>query len=159
MKPLKLSLFQLTTNQPIHKTNKQLFINITQPLTSPTNKKKLLNTITQHNPLIKNTLTTIIKQNNFITSLPNNKKKQNSNKNNQNISSTNIPTQITYNPTIISNLIKHNQTSIKKLKHTIQTKSKPNIFNFILKNLQQLKKILFDPQNLNIITTTITTSS
>ena len=54
-------------------------------------------------------------------------------------------------PTIVSDLIKQSQTSIEALKRNIQTKSGLDLFDFILEDLQELKKILFDPQSLAVI--------
>ncbi|GAA0371069.1 phosphoenolpyruvate synthase/pyruvate phosphate dikinase [Bacillus horti] len=59
--------------------------------------------------------------------------------------------QIDHDPTIISDLIKSSQTSIEELKHNIQTKSRSDLFDFILEDIQQLTKILFDPQSLGVI--------
>ncbi|MEC1288242.1 phosphoenolpyruvate synthase, partial [Bacillus paralicheniformis] len=50
-------------------------------------------------------------------------------------------------PTIVSDLMKRNQTSIEKLKQNIQAKSGSDLFDFILEDIQQLKKIVFDPQS------------
>lgn len=52
--------------------------------------------------------------------------------------------QIENDPTIVSNLITGSQTSIEELKHKIQTKSGSDLFNFILEDIQELKKILFN---------------
>ena len=54
--------------------------------------------------------------------------------------------QIDTNPTIVSDLIKSSQTSIVELKQTIQTKSGTDLIDFILEDIRQLKKILFDPK-------------
>ncbi|MDD4569139.1 MAG: hypothetical protein PHE70_03310 [Tepidanaerobacteraceae bacterium] len=54
-------------------------------------------------------------------------------------------------PTIVSDLIKRGQTSIEELKQNIQTKSGTDLLDFILEDIQQLKKILFDPQSSDVI--------
>ncbi len=56
-------------------------------------------------------------------------------------------------------MIKRSQTSIEELKHNIQTKSGPDLFDFILEDIQQLKKILFDPQSSDVITAAMNASS
>ena len=60
-------------------------------------------------------------------------------------------TQIENDPAIVSDLIKSSQTSIEELKQNIQTKSGSDLFDFILEDIQQLKKILFDPQSFGVI--------
>ena len=67
--------------------------------------------------------------------------------------------QIENDPTIVSDLIKSSQTSIEELKQNIQTKSGSDLFDFILEDIQQLKKILFDPQSLGVIMAAMDASS
>lgn len=68
-------------------------------------------------------------------------------------------TQIENDPTIVSDLIKNSQTSIEELQQDIQTKSGLDLFDFILEDLQQLKKILFDPQSHRVIMAAIDASA
>ncbi len=68
-------------------------------------------------------------------------------------------TQIENDPAIVSDLIKSSQTSIEELKQNIQTKSGSDLFDFILEDIQQLKKILFDPQSFGVIMTAMNASS
>jgi rifampicin phosphotransferase len=113
-----------------------------------------LDTLGQSDPLIKDALMTIIERGDFIKSLPNDKndkKEQNPGKSNKGMSSAGFQEQIENNPTIVSDLIKRSQTSIEELKHNIQTKSGSDLFDFILEDIQQLKKNLFDPQSMAVI--------
>ncbi len=73
--------------------------------------------------------------------------------------SLNFHTQIEYDPTIVSDLIKSSQTSIAALKQDIQTKSGSDLFDFMLEDIQQLKKSLSDPQNMDVIMAAINASS
>lgn len=56
-------------------------------------------------------------------------------------------THIQHDPTIVADLMKSSQKSIEELQQNIQTKSGTDLLDFILEDLQQLKKILFDPQS------------
>jgi pyruvate,water dikinase len=67
--------------------------------------------------------------------------------------------QIENNPSIVSDLIKRCQTSIEELKQNIQTKSGLDLFDFILEDIQELKKILFDPQSSAVFMAAINASS
>ncbi|MEW9672760.1 phosphoenolpyruvate synthase [Ammoniphilus sp. 3BR4] len=158
MKPLGLSFFLLTTNAPMRKAGGRLFVDVTHMLASPVSRKTIIDTLGKSDPLIKDALMTIIERGDFIKSLPNDKKEQ-SPGNNKGVSSAGFQAQIENDPTIVSDLIKSSQTSIEELKHNIQTKSGPDLFDFILEDIQQLKKILFDPQNLGVITAAIDASS
>ncbi|MGE7904747.1 phosphoenolpyruvate synthase [Peribacillus sp. NPDC094092] len=147
MKPLGLSFFLLTTNAPMRKAGGRLFVDVTHMLASPDSGKMLLDGMGQHDPLMKDALMTIIERGDFIKFLPNDKKEQSSGKSNKNVSSAGSRAQIENDPTIVSDLIKGSQTSIEELKQNIQTKSGSELFDFILEDIQILKKILFDPQS------------
>ena len=67
--------------------------------------------------------------------------------------------QFENDPTIVSDLIKRTQTSIEELKQNIRTKSGADLFGFILEDIQQLKKILFDPQSTAVFMSAMEASS
>jgi phosphoenolpyruvate synthase/pyruvate phosphate dikinase len=159
MKPLGMSLFQLTAFRPMFKAGGRLFVDITHNLASPVSREILLDAMGQHDPLIKDALMTIIERGDFIKSLPNDKKEQSPSKSNKGMSSSGFQAQIENDPTIVSDLIKSSQTSIEELKQNIQTKSGSDLFDFILEDIQQLKKILFDPQSSGVFMAAIDASS
>ncbi|MBB2478914.1 phosphoenolpyruvate synthase [Bacillus sp. APMAM] len=141
MKPLGLSFWLLTTPAPMRKAGGRLFVDVTQQLASPVMRNNLLNAMGQHDPLMKDALMNIIERN-FIKSLPNDNKVPSPIRGN-----TDKLAQIENNPSIVSELIKRSQTSIEELKQNIQTKSGSELIDFILEDIQELKKILFDPQS------------
>lgn len=159
MKPLGMSLFQLTSFGPRFKAGGRLFVDVTHNLASPVSRKTIIDTLGQSDPLIKDALMTIVERGDFIKSLPNDKKELSPSKSNKGMSSAGFQAQIENNPTIVSDLIKSSQTSIEELKQNIQTKSGSDLFDFILEDIQQLKKILFDPQSLGVIMAAMDASS
>ncbi len=56
-------------------------------------------------------------------------------------------------------MIKRSETSIEELKQNIQTKSGSDVFDFILENIQQVKKSLSDRQSFGVIMTAMNASS
>jgi pyruvate,water dikinase len=159
MKPLGLSLFQLTAFRPMFEAGGRLFVDVTHALASSDSREILLDTMEQHDPLIKDALMTIIERGGFIKPLPNDKKEPSPGKNNKGMSSLGFQAQIENDPAIVSDLIKRSQTSIEELKQNIQTKSGPDLLDFILEDIPQLKKILFDPQSSGVIMTAMNASS
>lgn len=141
LKPLGLSLFELTSFGPRFKAGGRLFVNITQMLASSDGREMLLNTSGQSDPLVKDALTTII-QRDYIKLLPKDKKEESP----QGVLSRSRP-QIPNDPAIVAELIKKSQTSIEELRHNIRMKSGSDVLDFILEDIQELKKILFDPQS------------
>ena len=151
MKPLGMSLFQLTANPPMCKAGGRLFVDLTHNLASPVSRKIILDALGRSDPLIKDALMTIVEREDFIKSLPNGKKVLSLSKSNKGMSWGFLA--------IVPDLIKSSQTSIEELKQNIQTKSGSDLFNFILEDIQQLKKILFNPQSLDVIMVAIYASS
>src|SRR4051812_35720230 len=159
MKPLGMSIYLLTAFGLRFKAGGRLFVDVTQMLASSDTRKTLLHGMGQHDPLTKEALINIIERGDFIKALPNNKQEQSSGKSTKNESSEDSQTQIENNPTIVSDLIKSSQSSIAELKQNIQTKSGSDLFDFILEDIQELRRILFDPQSTAVFTAAINASS
>ena len=159
MKPLGMSIYLLTAFGLRFKAGGRLFVDVTQMLASSDTRKTLLHGMGQHDPLTKDALINIIERGDFIKALPNNKQEQSSGKSTKNESSADSQTQIENNPTIVSDLIKSSQSSIAELKQNIQTKSGSDLFDFILEDIQELRRILFDPQSTAVFTAAINASS
>lgn len=149
MKPLGLSFFLLTTPAPMRKAGGRLFVDVTQHLASPINREMLLNTMGQHDPLMKEALMTVIEREDFIKSLPNDEEKTRPAK--KVPTSLGGPAPIESDPAIVDELIQNSQKSIEELKQNIQTKTGTDLFEFILEDLQELKKILFNPKSSSVI--------
>lgn len=140
IKPLGLSFYLLITPAPMRKAGGRLFVDVAPRLTTRAGREALLNTVGS-DPLTKSALMTVIEQD-FIKLLPNEQTAPLPGS-----SHTDMPAQFENDPTIVSNLIKRSQTSIEQLKQNIQAKSGLDLFDFILEDIEQLKKILFDPQS------------
>ncbi|MDM5186351.1 phosphoenolpyruvate synthase [Bacillus sp. DX4.1] len=159
IKPLGMSLFHLTYDQPLRHAGGRMFIDHTHILASPVSRKILLNAMEQSDPLIKDALMTIVEREDFIKSLPNNKKVRSLSESNKGMSWGSLAQNLQNDPTIVLDLIKSSETSIEELKQNIQTKSGLDLFDFILEDYQQLKKILFDPQSSGVIMAAMDASS
>jgi len=146
LKPLGMSLMELISFGHRFKAGGRLFVDVAQMLASLDSRKMLLNNMGQHDPLLKDALMTIIERD-FIKCLPNDKEEQSDRKSNKSISSAGSEPQMELDPTIVSELIKKSQTSIEGLKQKIQRKSGSDLFDFILEDIEELKRILFDPQS------------
>jgi rifampicin phosphotransferase len=155
MKPLGLSLWQLTAARPMFKAGGRLFVDVTQQLSSPDSRKGLLNAMSQHDPLMKDALSTIIERGDFITS-PDEKKEQGPSVSNKTISP---QAHIENDPSIVSDLIKRSEKTLATLKQNIQTKSGSDLFEFILEDMQESRKSLLDPQNMGVIMAAINAST
>jgi pyruvate,water dikinase len=155
LKPLGMSLMELISFGHRFKAGGRLFVDVTQMLASPDSRKMLLNNMGQHDPLMKDALMTIIERD-FIKCLPNDKEEHSDRKSNK--SEPSVDSQIESNPTMVSDLIKKSEVSIEELKHKIQRKSGADLFDFILGDIEELKKILFDPQSTAVFMAAINAS-
>ncbi|MCM3768451.1 phosphoenolpyruvate synthase [Neobacillus niacini] len=155
IKPLGLSFYLLTTPAPMRKAGGRLFVDVTHQLSSPVSRNILINAMGQHDPLMKDALMNIMERGDFITSLANDNKTVPS----PTRGKTNMLPQIENNPSIVSELIKQRQTSIEELKQNIKTKSGSYLFDFILEDIQELKRILFDPQSSTVFMTAMNAST
>src|SRR5581483_8583177 len=158
MKPLGLSLFQLTAARPMYKAGGRLFVDVTHELASSVRRAILVDVLGKSDPFIKDALTTIIERRDFLPSLPDDKQEQSSGKGHQGPSPAGFQTLNDYDPQIVSNLIKSSQTSIDELKQNIQTQSGPDLFAFILEDIQQLRKSIADSQSFGVIMTAMNAS-
>lgn len=152
IKPLGLSFYLLITPAPMRKAGGRLFIDVAPRLTTPAARETLLNTVGS-DPLIKGALLTIIERD-FIKLLPNDQTAPILSRSN-----TDLPAQFENDPTIVSDLIKRSQTSIEELKQNIQAKSGVDLLDFILEDIQELKKILFDPKSTAVFMAAINATS
>ena len=158
MKPLGISFWQLTAARPMFTAGGRLFVDITQDLASPARRAIVVDVLGK-DPLIKDALMTILERGDFIKSLPNDKQEQIPGKSNQGSSLADYKTLNEYDPAIVSDLIKRSETLIEELKQNIQTKSGSGLLDFILEDIQQLKKSLSDPQGFGVIMTAMNASS
>jgi phosphoenolpyruvate synthase/pyruvate phosphate dikinase len=145
MKPLGLSFWQLTTPRPMAEAGGRLFVDVTQILASPASRASLLELMGKSDPLIRDAVQTILERDGFIRSHPDEGPAW-------------TPpgggsAPIETDPAIVTGLIEHNQASIAVLKRDIRTKSGSALLDFILEDIQELKRILFDPQSHQVFMT------
>jgi pyruvate,water dikinase len=151
MKPLGLSLFQLTAARPMYEAGGRLFVDLTKELASPASRDVLLDALGRSDPLIRDALTTIIERGDFIESVPADPQASGPGRGKPGMSPAGFQAPIEDDATIVADLIARSQTSIEALKRNIRTKSRTELFDFILEDVQQLKKSLTDRQSLGVI--------
>ncbi|KHF31761.1 Chondramide synthase cmdD [Paenibacillus sp. P1XP2] len=140
IKPLGLSFYLLTTPAPMRTAGGRLFVDVAPRLATSAGREALLDTVGS-DPLIKGALMTIIERD-FIKLLPHDPTAPVPGRGN-----TGMPAAFESDPAIVSDLIKRSETSIEELKQNIQGKSGPDLFDFILEDIQELRRILFDLQS------------
>ncbi len=70
MKPLGLSMWQLTAMVPMRAAGGRLFVDVTRRLASPASRPALLDAVGRADPLIRDALETVLDREDFVPSLP-----------------------------------------------------------------------------------------
>jgi pyruvate,water dikinase len=144
MKPLGVSVWQLTALAPMQEAGGRLFVDVTHRLASPTTRGGLLEVMGRGDPLIGDALQTILERGDFLPSLTD-----------EDPSGPAVPgatpAQIGTDPAIVTELIDRNRVSLATLKRDIQQKSGPALFDFLLEAFKEHKRILADPQSMQAI--------
>jgi len=139
MKPLGLSLWQLTTPRPMSEAGGRLFVDVAPALGSPTSRAGLLETLGRSDPLIGDALRTLLERGDFIPTTPG--------EGPSGAPPGSAPDPIETDPAIVVELIGRSEASLATLKRAIATQSGSALLDFILADVEELKRILFDPQS------------
>jgi pyruvate,water dikinase len=140
MKPLGLSLWQLTTPRVMHEAGGRLFVDVAPDLASPSGRARLL-MLGKSDPLIHDALQTVLERGAVVGSVPDEPPV------------IAPPPPIELCPGIVTELIEHNRASVATLQRAIETVSGPALLDFVLADLAELKRILFDPRSHRAIMT------
>jgi pyruvate,water dikinase len=151
MKPLGLSFWKLTAGRPMTEAGGRLFVDVTQMLGSPTSRAALVKALGTSDPLIGDALRTILERGDFIPVLPDDAQAD--------MPVGTEPATIETDPAIVAGLIERSQASLATTKRDIATKSGTALLDFILADIQELKRVLFVPLNLQVITAGMQASS
>src|SRR4051812_11689584 len=138
MKPLGLSIWQLTALPRMYEAGGRLFVDVIDRLASPATRGAIL-ALGKSDPLIGDALQTIVERGDFIPSLPDEGPGA--------APPPEAPAPIETDPAIVTELIGRSQASNAALERDIRSKSGSALLDFILADIQELKRILFDPRS------------
>ncbi|MBO9617060.1 MAG: phosphoenolpyruvate synthase [Dyadobacter sp.] len=149
MKPLGLSVWQLTSPRKMALAGGRIFVDVTQDLVSPAGRRVVLDVLGKSDPLVRKAVTEILERGDFLdveTAEP----------------SASQPAQgppphdffalHSYDPSIVQELIGRSEAAIAALTENIRAKSGTELIDFILDDFQQ-RKSQADPQSFGVIVT------
>jgi rifampicin phosphotransferase len=145
MKPLGVSMWQLTALAPMHEAGGRLFVDVTQRLASPTTRGSIL-ALGKSDPLIGDALQTIVERGDFLPSLADADPADPGG-----LLLREAPNPIDTDPAIVTGLIERYQASVADLRRDIETKSGPALFDFLLEAFAEHKRALRDPLSIQAI--------
>jgi phosphoenolpyruvate synthase/pyruvate phosphate dikinase len=159
MKPLGISFWLLMTPAFMRVAGGRLFVDVAPLLASGSGRRRMIDVLGKFDPLIKDALTTILDRKDFIKTLPDDEKEPGGEKTSKATALPNYEALNEYDPAIVADLIGNNKAAVESLKQNIQTKSGPELFDFILEDIQQLKKTNSDPRSMGVIMTGMNAAS
>ncbi len=150
MKPLGLSVWQLTTPRPMAEAGGRLFVDVSRLLASPNTRAYYLEAFGRSDPLIGDALQQVLDRGDFIPTLVND-------------DPTFTPigggaAPLATDPAIVAELIAHSQGSLAALHRDIGTKSGLELLDFITTDIGELRRILFDPRSHQVFTSAMDAS-
>ncbi len=143
MKPLGVSLWQLTAMAPMHEAGGRLFVDATARLASPAARAGFLDVMERADPLMRDALETVLDRSDFIPTLPD------AGPGGPPAGGASAP--IEADPAIVPELVERSEASIAALRRDIRAKSGPALFDFLLEAFQEHKRALGDPLSMQAI--------
>ena len=143
MKPLGLSMWQLTAMVPMHEAGGRLFVDVTQRLASLSSRAGLLDVMGRGDPLIRDALETVLDRDDFVPTVPD------AGPGGSPVGG--VPAPIETDPSIVAELIERGQASIASLRRSLQAVSGPALFDVLLEAFEDHKRGLGDPLSMQAI--------
>ncbi|MBO9632159.1 MAG: phosphoenolpyruvate synthase [Chitinophagaceae bacterium] len=153
MKPLGLSLFTQTAGRGMYQAGGRLFVDIAKELASPEKRHMMVNVLGKSDPLFKDALKTILDRKAYAGTLPEMEKDTAPGNGIKETAGLDYETLKDYDPSVVTELIQNNETSLEKLKEEIRLVPGPELIGFIRQDLVALKTVLFDPRGFGVIMT------
>jgi pyruvate,water dikinase len=148
MKPLGISLWQLTAARPMATAGGRLFVDVTRQLGTPATRAGLVKALGTSDPLIGDALQSIIDRGGFIPELPDGDAGAALPRS---VAADGAPVPIETDPAIVTGIIDRAQASLEALERDIRGKRGQDLLDFIAADVQELKKVMFTPRNLQVI--------
>ncbi len=143
MKPLGLSVWQLTAMAQMHEAGGRLFVDATRRLASPASRAALLGLVGRGDPLTRDALETVLDRADFVPSLPDTGPAR--------PAGSGATAPIATDGAIVAGLIERSQASVAALERGIRSLSGPALFDFLLEAFEEHKRVLSDPLNIQAI--------
>ncbi|WP_433358229.1 rifamycin-inactivating phosphotransferase [Micromonospora saelicesensis] len=144
MRPLGLSMWQLTAIAPMLAAGGRLFVDATRLLASPTSRAGFLNMAGKSDPLMRDALETLIDRGDFVPTLPEGGGPAR-------LTTGGASTSIETDPAIVTQLIERSEASIAALRRDIAAVTGTALFDFLLEAFQEHKRVLGDFLNMQAI--------
>jgi pyruvate,water dikinase len=143
MKPLGISVWQLTALAPMLHAGGRLFVDVTRQLAAPASRAGLLEVMGRGDPLVRDALRTVLDRGDFIATIPDPVP--------AGPPPGGAPVPIETDPAVVAELIERSEASIDALRRDIRTKTGPALFDFLLAAFEDHKRAVRDPLSMRVI--------
>ncbi|MEV2240635.1 rifamycin-inactivating phosphotransferase [Micromonospora sp. NPDC049891] len=173
MKPLGLSMWQLTAIAPMQEAGGRLFVDVTQRLASPASRAALLEIMGKGDPLVRDALETVLDRADFIPTRPDAGAGRApaggaaageaaasgaaasgaaaSGAAASGAAASPTATPIETDPDIVVGLVERSQASVAALRRDIRTKTGVALFDFLASAFDEHKRVLSEPLSMQAI--------
>lgn len=142
LRPLGLSLFQLTAFGTMHAAGGRLFVDVSASLATPHGRRALLAAMAEHDPLTEDAMRTLLDRGDFVPELPASDEAQ---------PVPAVAPRPEADAATALALRGEDREAIQALKRDIQGKMGPDLFDFIVEDIARLKKIVFSPRSMAVL--------
>ncbi|MGC5015881.1 rifamycin-inactivating phosphotransferase [Streptosporangium sp. DT93] len=143
MKPLGLSVWQLTTPRPMHEAGGRLFVDVAPVLATSAGRDGLVEIMGRSDPLIRDALLTVLDRGDLIGPLPDEEAVA--------APAGDPPAPVEADPAVVTRLIREGRASVATLREEIRDLSGPALLDFVLADIAELRRVLFDPRGIQVI--------
>jgi pyruvate,water dikinase len=146
MTPLGISIWRMTAMPRMHEAGGRLFVDVAQALASPATRAGVIEALGTSDPLIGDALQTLVDRSDVIPSPPPAADAPAAGAPRE------APAPIETDPAIVAELVERGRASNEAVARAIRSRSGAALLDFVVADLQELKRILFDPRSAQVYT-------
>ncbi len=150
MKPLGLSLFQLTALRPMYEAGGRLFVDVARELASPVTGAAVIGALGSSDPLIGDALETVLARG-FVAVVPDEGR--------DGPSPGSPAPLLDSDPAIVSDLVARSEASLAALQGEIRTLSGAELIDFVLADVGELRRVILDASTSRVITAVMSSAA
>lgn len=139
MRPLGLSLWQLTARRPMYEAGGRLFVDVARNLAAPASRAAVLDLLGKGDPLIGDALRTIVDRGDFLRPM------EDEAPGGPAVGA--APAAIETDAAIVAGLVARSEESIAAVAREIRRYTGPALLDFLLADIAEMQRIVFDPQS------------
>ncbi len=146
MKPLGLSLRQLTAARPMYEAGGRLFVDVAPDLAAPASRARLLSGMAKSDPLIGSALQTLVDRGDLVPPMPEEHPATAPPLDAPPLDAPPLdaPPPLPTDPAVVEELIARSEASIATLKGRIASKTGPALLDFLVEDFAEMRRLLFD---------------